>query len=42
VGYRFRRWLTLGAEYTHIQRDSNRAGFEYDKNIYLLTATASM
>lgn len=42
VGYRFRRWLTLGAEYTHTQRDSNASVFEYDKNLYLLTATASM
>ena len=23
VGYKFRRWLTLGAEYSHTQRDSN-------------------
>lgn len=42
VGYRFRRWLTLGAEYSHTQRDSNVPTFEYDKNLYLLTATASM
>lgn len=42
VGYRFRRWLTLGAEYTHTQRDSSRSVFDYDKNLYLLTATASM
>jgi hypothetical protein len=42
VGYKFRRWLTLGAEYTYTQRDSNQPLFEYDKNLYLLTATASM
>jgi hypothetical protein len=42
VGYRFRRWLTLGAEYTHTRRDSNTNLFDYDKNLYLLTATASM
>ena len=42
AGYRFRRWLTLGAEYTHSERDSNRPFSEYDKNFYLLTATASM
>jgi hypothetical protein len=42
VGYRFRRWLTLGAEYTYTKRDSNAPLFEYDKNLYLLTATASM
>lgn len=42
VAYRFRRWLILGAEYTHTKRDSNVPFFEYDRNIYLLTATASM
>ena len=42
VAYKFRRWLTLGAEYTHIQRDSNQPAFEYDKNLYLLTATGSL
>jgi hypothetical protein len=42
VGYKFRRWLTLGAEYTYTQRDSNQNIYEYNKNLYLLTATASM
>lgn len=42
VGYRFRRWLTLGAEYQYSQRDSNLPQFEYNKNFYVLTATASM
>jgi polysaccharide biosynthesis protein VpsM len=42
VGYRFRRWLTLGAEYSHTQRDSSINAFEWDRNLYLLTATASM
>lgn len=42
VGYRFRRWLTLGAEYQYSQRDSNLPQFEYNKNFYLLSATASM
>jgi hypothetical protein len=42
VGYKFRRWLTLGAEYSHTRRDSNLPVFEYHKNLYLLTATASM
>ena len=40
VGYKFRRWLTLGAEYTYATRDSNLS-FDYDKNFYLLTATIS-
>lgn len=42
AGYKLRRWLTLGAEYTFTNRDSNAPIFEYDKNFYLLTATASM
>jgi hypothetical protein len=42
AAYRFRRWLTLGAEYAHSNRDSNLDIFDYDKNIYLLTLTASM
>ena len=42
VGYKFRRWLTLGAEYSHTNRASNQNFYEYDKNLYLLTATATM
>lgn len=42
VGYRFRRWLTLGAEWNFTQRDSSIPAFEFDKNLYMLTATASM
>jgi len=42
LGYRFRPWLTLGAEYTYTNRDSNIDVYDYDKNLYLLTATASM
>ena len=42
VGYKFRRWLTLGAEYSWTKRDSNLDQFQYEKNFYLLSATASM
>ena len=42
VGYRFRRWLTLGAEYTYTKRDSSIDIYDYNKNVYMLTATASM
>jgi hypothetical protein len=42
VGYKFRRWLTLGAEYNYSKRDSNLDQFDFTKNLYLLTATASM
>ena len=42
VGYRFRRWLTFGAEYNYIERDSTLDSSDYDRNRYFLTATASM
>jgi hypothetical protein len=42
VGYRFRRWLTFGAEYNYIERDSNFDASDYDRNRYFLTATATM
>lgn len=40
VGYKMRRWLTLGAEYNYTQRDSN-LNFDYNKSLYLLTATVA-
>jgi len=42
IGYRFRPWLTLGAEYTYTHRDSNQTIFQYDRNLYLITATSSL
>jgi polysaccharide biosynthesis protein VpsM len=42
AGYKFRRWLTLGAEFSHTQRDSNFPTADYDKNLYLLTATFTL
>jgi hypothetical protein len=38
VGYKMRRWLVLGAEYSYSNRNSN-LNFDYDRNFYLLTAT---
>lgn len=42
VGYKFRRWLTLGAEYTYTKRNSNLDIYDYTKNLYFLTLTASL
>ena len=42
AGYKFRRWLTLGAEYTYTNRDSNLETYDYNRNFYLLSLTASM
>jgi polysaccharide biosynthesis protein VpsM len=38
VAYKFRRWVTLGAEFTHTTRDSNQPTFEYDRNLWMVTA----
>jgi hypothetical protein len=40
--YKMRRWLTLGAEYTYTNRDSNSPINEYDRNLWLLTVTGTM
>jgi hypothetical protein len=42
VGYKFRRWLTLGAEYTYMKRDSDLDQYDYTKNLFFVTATISM
>jgi hypothetical protein len=42
AGYKFRRWLTLGAEYDYWKRDSNLDIYDYTRNLFLITATASM
>jgi hypothetical protein len=42
ANYRFRRWLTLGAEYTYTNRDSNLPASEYDRNVWLLYGKLSM
>jgi hypothetical protein len=42
VGYKFRRWMTLGAEYTYTKRDSNISNFEYDRNLFMVTAAFTL
>jgi hypothetical protein len=42
AGYKFRRWLTLGAEYDYWKRDSNLDVFDYTRNLFLVTVTASL
>jgi hypothetical protein len=42
AGYKFRRWLTLGAEYDYWKRDSTLDVYDYTRNLFLITATASM
>ena len=42
VAYDFRRWLKLGAEYTHFERDSNDGTFNYKRNLLLFTVGATL
>jgi hypothetical protein len=36
------RWLTLGAEYTYTNRDSNQDNFDYKKNLLLFSAKVAL
>jgi hypothetical protein len=42
AGYKFRPWLTLGAEYTYMKRNSDIDIYDYTKNLFFITATLSM
>ena len=42
VAYDFRRWLRLGAEYTHFERNSNDNAFNYKRNLLLFTMGATL
>lgn len=42
ANYKFRRWLTLGAEYNYTDRNSSLDVNDYDRNVYFLTASMSM
>ena len=40
--YKFRRWVTFGASWLHVNRDSSVNNFGYDRNIWLLSADLSL
>jgi len=42
VGYDFRRWLRLGAEVTHHDRESNGPALNYRRNLLLFTMGATL
>jgi len=42
VSYDFRRWLLLGAEYTHTDRNSTLNFDDYKRNLFLLTVGATL
>jgi hypothetical protein len=40
--YQFRRWLRFGAEYTYTDRDSSDSVFDYQRNTFSLTLSATL
>ena len=42
VAYDLRRWLRLGAEYTHFERESNGVDLNYKRNLLLFTLGATL
>jgi hypothetical protein len=42
VDYKVRRWLTLGADYTYTDRDSNLSLFRYKRNMVMFTLGATL
>lgn len=42
VSYDLRRWLTVGMDITHVERDSNQAAFDYESNTLFLTVQGSL
>jgi hypothetical protein len=42
LAYKFRRWVTVGGEYTYTKRDSNIPTSEYNRNLWLITANFTL
>ena len=42
ISYAMQRWLTLGADYTYTNRDSNLSNFNYRKNLMMFTARVAL
>jgi hypothetical protein len=42
VDYKLRRWLTLGADYTYTDRDSNLSNFRFKRNVVMFTLGATL
>ena len=42
VAYDFRRWMRLGAEFTHSERSSNINTFDFKRNVLLFTVGATL
>ena len=42
LSYSLRRWLTLGASFTHTERDSSRQHFDFDRNAIAVSLDMSL
>ncbi|MBC7621990.1 MAG: outer membrane beta-barrel protein [Aeromicrobium sp.] len=42
LNYKLMRWLSVGGEYNFTTRDSNVSGFNYKKNLYMITFGATL
>lgn len=42
IGYQFRRWMRLGASYTHTSRDSDIGTYVYTRNLWMLSALVEL
>ncbi len=42
LDYKMRRWFTVGVGYTYDERDSNNSNFNYERNIFELTAVITL
>lgn len=42
IGYQFRRWMRLGASYTHTSRDSDIGTYVYTRDLWMLTAAIAL
>jgi len=42
LSYDWRRWMTIGANYTHSERDSNQNEFDFDRNIVSVSVDMSL
>ncbi len=42
IAYQFRRWMRLGASYSHTSRDSDIGTYVYARNLWMLTAAIGL
>ena len=42
LSYRYQRWLSLGAQFSHTERDSNDALFRYRRNVLMFSVSGTL